>query len=193
MVRQLLSFEDRAQIAVGLRQGLNDRQIGELIGRDRTVVWRERHRNSTKTRGYRPVTADVHAQRRRGRVQARVIDRDPVLFRRVVADLRRSRTPRQIAGRLRLEATDATVDRVKHSPDADGRTVSHEAIYRWIYAHPKGNLAAEGILLRSKRIQRKRRRPLGEPLVDASSGWCPSTPGPPMRRTGGCPVRGRET
>ncbi|MFB9164189.1 hypothetical protein BJ956_000627 [Arthrobacter psychrochitiniphilus] len=35
-------------------------------------------------------------------------------------------------------------------PDAEGRTVSHEAIYRWIYALPKGELAKSGILLQSK-------------------------------------------
>jgi len=48
-----------------------------------------------------------------------------------------------------------------HSPDAQGRTVSHESIYRWIYAHPKGELVKHGILLRSKRTTRKPRRDLG--------------------------------
>ncbi|NQX28868.1 hypothetical protein HQQ81_16080 [Microbacteriaceae bacterium VKM Ac-2854] len=46
MVRRQLSFEDRAAIAVGIRRRLNDREIGEVIVRDRTVVWRERDRNS---------------------------------------------------------------------------------------------------------------------------------------------------
>jgi hypothetical protein len=32
-------------------------------------------------------------------------------------------------------------------------TVSPEAIYTWIYALPKGELAREGILLRSGRTQ----------------------------------------
>ncbi len=45
---------------------------------------------------------------------------------------------------------------------ADGKTVSHEAIYRWVYALLKGELTREGILLRSRRTARKRRRPLGE-------------------------------
>nr|WP_233912018.1 hypothetical protein [Arthrobacter polaris] len=48
------------------------------------------------------------------------------------------------------------------SPDAQGRTVSHEAIYRWIYALPKGELAKSGILLQSKRTKRKSVKPLGE-------------------------------
>jgi len=74
----------------------------------------------------------------------------------------RSRRPRQIAGRLRLEATETTVEPLVHSTDADGRTVSHEAIYKWIYALPKGELAKSAILLRSKRTQRKKRKPLGQ-------------------------------
>lgn len=161
-MRRMLTFEDRAQIAAGLQMGLADGEIAKLIGRDRTVVWRERRRNSTASRGYRPVAADVRAQRRRNRPQAFTIDTDPVLRRRVRADLKRSRTPRQIAGRLRLEASDASVTTMPHSPAAQGRTISHEAIYRWIYAHPAKTLAAEGILLRSKRTRRRPRRALGQ-------------------------------
>ena len=48
------TFADRADIAVGIESGLSDTEIAEKIDRDRTVVWRERRRNSTKTRGYRP-------------------------------------------------------------------------------------------------------------------------------------------
>jgi len=162
VARRLLTFADRADIAVGIRAGHSDRQIGVEIGRDHTVVWRERRRNSTTTRGYKPVTADCKAEDRRKRPQMRKIDADPVLAARVRADLFRSRTPRQVAGRLLLEATDSSVEPMVKSPDAQGRTVSHEAIYRWIYAMPKGELAREGIILQSKRTMRKRRRPLGE-------------------------------
>lgn len=158
----MLTFADRADITVGIESGLSDTEIAEKIDRDRSVVWRERRRNSTKTRGYRPVHADCEAERRRRRPQPFKIDTDPVLTARVQADLRRSRTPRQIAGRLRLEARDATVEPVANSIDAAGRTVSHEAIYRWIYALPKGELAKSAILLRSKRTQRKKRKPLGQ-------------------------------
>lgn len=158
----MLTFANRADIAVGITAGLTDAEIADKIGRDRTVVWRERRRNSTKTKGYRPVHADCEAQRRRHRPQAFKIDTDPLIEARVRSDLARSRTPRQIAGRLRLEASDATVETMVHSPPADGATVSHEAIYRWIYALPKGELAKSTIMLRSKRTQRKRRKPLGE-------------------------------
>ncbi len=35
--------------------------------------------------------------------------------------------------------------------------MSHEAIYTWIYALPKGELARQGILLRSGRTRRRPR------------------------------------
>lgn len=161
-MRRMLTFQDRVQIAVGVTQGLSDRQIGVLLQRDHTIVWRERRRNALTSGAYKPVSADFKAAGARHRPQTRAVDADPVLRARVLADLRYSRTPRQIAGRLRLEATDATVVTMTHSPDAGGRTVSHEAIYRWIYAHPKGELKKQGILLRSKRTARKPRRDLGQ-------------------------------
>lgn len=48
------------------------------------------------------------------------------------------------------------------SVPAQGRTVSHEAIYRFIYALPKGELAKHGVMLQSKRTKRRRFKPLGE-------------------------------
>ncbi|GAB3817014.1 hypothetical protein GCM10028820_17240 [Tessaracoccus terricola] len=153
-----MTLEDRVQIAFGIKQGLRDREIGELTDRDRSVIWRERRRNSWKTAGYKPAAADTKALRRGARPQTRSIDADPVFVAWVRADLRRPRTQRQIAGRLRIEARDASVETMVNSPDAQGRLVCHEAIYRWIYAHPKGALARENIL----RTNRRRRRPLGE-------------------------------
>jgi IS30 family transposase len=102
-------FADRADIAVGIRCG---RRAGRSVrtSAGTTPSWRERRRNSTKTHGYRPVTADVRAEWRRKRPQVCKVDADPVLKARVMADLMYSRSPRPIAGRLPLEATDHTVD-----------------------------------------------------------------------------------
>ena len=171
MARRALTFEDRAQIAVGSSSGWTLTRIAAGLGRSVSVISREVCRNSGGgALGYGPVTADSAAKGRRCRAQVRKIDADPVLAARVRADLRRSRTPRQIAGRLRLEATDATVERMNFSPDAEGRSVSHESIYRWIYALPKGELARQGVLLRSKRSSRQRRRPIGERTWDRIAG-----------------------
>ena len=83
------------------------------------------------------------------------------------ADLTASWTPNEIAGRLRLEATDPTVERMANSPDARGRTVSGEAIYQYIYAIPKGELARKGIFLQSKRTKRDYVRPGGRAVAQS--------------------------
>lgn len=79
MGRRALSFSDRADIAVGIQASKTDRQIGADLGRDHTIIWRVRRQNSTKTRGYRPVSADCSAERKRRRPQARKIAIDQVL------------------------------------------------------------------------------------------------------------------
>ena len=165
--RRPLTAHDRAEISTGLKAGWGIRRIAVHLDRAPSVISREVRRNATKTCGYRVVRADVEAQRRRRRPQTRKIDADPVLRARVLGDLKRSRTPRQIAGRLRLEATDPTVETMVHSTPADGAQVSHEAIYRFIYALPKGELARNSVMLRSKRTSRKPRSKEGRgaPIV----------------------------
>lgn len=167
-----LSFSDRSEISTASKAGWSVRRIARHLGRCPSVISRELHRNSTKTRGYQAVTADVRAQRRRARPQQRKVAGDPVLQARVDADLAASWTPNEIAGRLRLEATDPTVGRMANSPDAQGRTVSGEAIYQYIYAIPRGELARRGIFLQSKRTKR-RPRTTGRSRAGRSSRWCP--------------------
>lgn len=162
MGRRALTEEDRAEIAVGVKAGWTLTKIAEGIGRCKSIVSREVRRNATATGQYRPVHAGRAAAARRSRPQLHAVAADPVLLARVRADLRRSRTPRQIAGRLKLEACDASVELMTGSPAAGGKTVSHEAIYRWLYVLPKGELAAQGIMLPSRRTRRKPRKSAGE-------------------------------
>lgn len=178
----MLTMADRAEIGAGI----SDRAIGEIIGRDRTVIWRHRRRN-TKTCGYLPVTADCTAVRRCRRPRTRKIDDDPVPTARVRAVLLFPRTPYQIAGRLRLEPRSRPMDVMTHSPVAQSLTVSHGAIYRRIYALPKVALVKSGILLRSNRTTRKQRKQLGKRTGARSSArtvrprrrrWSRATPAP---------------
>jgi transposase, IS30 family len=141
MARRGLSFTERSEISTAAKAGWGVRRIASHLSRCPSVVSRELRRNSTKTRGYQAVTAEVRAQRRRSRPHPRKVAKDPVLEARVSADLAASWTPNEIAGRLRLEAADPTVERMANSSDAQGRTVSGEAIYQYIYAIPRGELA----------------------------------------------------
>jgi hypothetical protein len=74
-------------------------------------------------------------------------DDDPRLRARVISDMRKNWSPEQVAGRLRYE----------RSRGETMLSVSHEAIYTWIHALPKGELAGMDIALRSGRERRKPR------------------------------------
>lgn len=65
--RRPLSSEDRAVIAVGLRQRLPFAQIGALIGRDKSVVCREAARNRGRDGSYLGTVAHRAAHERRRR------------------------------------------------------------------------------------------------------------------------------
>ncbi|RKS06033.1 IS30 family transposase [Nocardiopsis sp. Huas11] len=158
--RRPLTLQDREEIAIRHGRGEGVRQIARALDRKPSVVSREIRRNTSK-RGYRATTADQRARKRRSRPQQRRLDTEPVLRERVLADLGRGRTPRQIAGRLKLEAEDASVEPMEGSIPAGGERVSHEAVYTWIYALPKGELARLGVMLPSARTARRPRRKNG--------------------------------
>ena len=82
-----MTFAERSEISTASKAGWGVRRIARHLGRCPSVISREIRRNSTKTRGYQAVTADVRAQRRRARPQQRKVARDPVLQARVEADL----------------------------------------------------------------------------------------------------------
>ncbi len=62
MARVGLSFSDRSEISAASKAGWSVRRIARHLGRCPSVISRELHRNSTKTRGYQAVTADVRAR-----------------------------------------------------------------------------------------------------------------------------------
>jgi IS30 family transposase len=152
-----LTVEDRAEISTGLKAGWSQARIAEHIGRDRSVVCREVNRNSLASGRYKLVSADARAAQRRSRPKPRKVACDQVLEARVRSDLARGLSPRQIAGRLHAEAGDASVEVVHASLPAEGRLVSHEAIYQYLYALPKGELAEHGMRLRRGRTARRAR------------------------------------
>ena len=90
------------------------------------MVSREIARHGGRER-YRATRAARVAARARCRPKAHKLDADPVLRAQVIARLRAGHSPDQVAGRLRHEHSGQHAERV-----AD--TVSHEAIYTWIYA-----------------------------------------------------------
>ena len=153
--RRMLGVEDRAAIMAGLEAGLSQVCIAHLIGRSPSVVCREIARHTGPDGQYRAEEAGKAARAARRRPKKRLLDCDEILRDRVIADLSQGHTPRQISGRLREEAC-GTLPSMDTSPDAQGHTISHEAIYTWIYAHPKKTLIEHGICLPSRRWMRKK-------------------------------------
>jgi IS30 family transposase len=164
-----LVLEERVRIEVLWSQGLTIPKIAELVGRDRTTVWREIKRNTTTrygpkhphgrslTRpdgwgglyrwGYDATQADRKARRRARRPRVAVCAPGGPLRQLVLDKLRQRWSPREIEQRLRLEF-----------PDRPELQVSHETIYQAIYVQSRGGLRAElsrQVALRSGRTRRR--------------------------------------
>ena len=115
-----LSSEERDKIAVLRAKGLPLRDIAEIIGRNKSTISRELQRNSTLIYDvYLPHRADRRAKERKCKAGIRLRLKDPMIRRYVIKQLKIGWSPEQIAGRI--------------SKDHPGLSISHEAIYQYIY------------------------------------------------------------
>ena len=188
MAGKRLTYEERLQIEAWWRVGQSIPRIAELVGRDRTTVWREvtrhhsyRHgpkhpggRHSGAAGGRGPGLGGVYrwgylARRAQDRATAAARRPKPAKLRagtplraEVLTGLRRRHSPRQIAQGLRRE-----------HPGQAGWAVSHETIYQAIYVQGRGSLReelADQVALRSGRVHRRRRRVPGG-AVRSARAW----------------------
>jgi transposase, IS30 family len=142
-----VSLDERVEIRVGLELGESFTAIAARIGRATSTVSREVHANGGRG-GYAPMAAHRRAGERARRPKPTKLAANPVLCRRVIAELEVLWSPQQIARRLRAE----------HPGDAS-MSVSHETIYKSIYVQGRGELRRE--LARCLRSGRAQRRPQG--------------------------------
>ena len=152
---------DREEISRGLSGGMEQKAIAKSIRRDESVVSREIRRHGG-TYKYRAHHADKEAAGSRKRPKCRKITADPELKERVICDMKKGWSPQQISGRLCHDRREGETD----------LSVLHEAIYTWIYALPKGELAAMEIALRTGRARRQprgRARSKGARIVGMTS------------------------
>lgn len=113
---------ERQIIELHVRKGHGPRAIGRTLGRDHSVVVREIQRNSTP-RGYQRDVAGRLAEQRSHKTNKRKLDKDEKLAIYVRQQIRLGLSPQQIAGALKAQPVAAL----------SGNSVSHEAIYAWIY------------------------------------------------------------
>ena len=113
-----LTFEERCEIARRREAGESIRKIAAALDRSASSISRELKRNDASGRGYRPAWACEQAQARRWRGNR--LERNEELQRSVLEALALGWSPEQVAGRL--------------ARDTGRRVISHESIYRFIYA-----------------------------------------------------------
>jgi IS30 family transposase len=113
-----LDLEARCAIARLHEGGQSIRQIATALDRAPSTISRELKRNRGTKIGYQPAYA--HEQTKARRWTGSKLQRDDALRETVLGGLKAGWSPQQVAGRLKQQ--NATV------------TVSHETIYRFIYA-----------------------------------------------------------
>ncbi len=122
MVYTHLSQEERDRLAVLRSQGETLEAIGRVLGRHPGTLSRELQRNRTgQQRGYYPHAAHKKAQERRRLAYPEERLKSAALRQAVEERLSQRWSPQLIAGYLK-----------RHRPDLP--TITHEAIYQWIYA-----------------------------------------------------------
>lgn len=113
-----ITLDERCAIAQLRQAGESLEQIAATLGRSTSSISRELTRNSGSQVGYQPGYADEQARARRWTGSR--LERDCELRGLVLGQLERGWSPEQIAGRLKRQRAAVTI--------------SHESIYRFIYA-----------------------------------------------------------
>lgn len=116
-----LSCEERDKIAVLRAKRYSYGAIARAIARDKSTVYRELGRNRTPVYDvYLPHKADQRAKERKRDSGKRPRLKDPMSKRYIISKLKLGWSPEQIAGSI--------------SERHPGLSISHEAIYQYIYA-----------------------------------------------------------
>ena len=134
-----ITHEERYRISALRQAGLWPAEIARRLGRHRSTISRELWRNRSRSDGrYRPSKAQerTNGRRSRSRRNLRFKRRE---WQRIVRLLRRDWSPEQVAG---------------HLAKAGDLSISHETIYRYVWA----DRASGGDLHRHLRCAPKKRR-----------------------------------
>ena len=130
-----LSYEEREDIAWHRRHGYSLRQIARILGRSHTTIVRELQRHDRGT--YYPKRARHEAVQARKHKGQYVHLKNDTIRSYVIEAIRRGWSPEQISGRI--------------SHDLPGYSISHEAIYQYLYRRQNTNPCAYLATRRPKR------------------------------------------
>ena len=150
-----IKMNEREDIEYWRRLGMGVNVIAKKLDRSKSSVSDELRRNSNEDGTYTAEDAQRRADERRGRRKGRKLEKDGELHDWVVSLLRGD-------GMEQGRAPDAIAGRLKHQPELvpehiRGKTISHEAIYQYIY---EGEGRWEGLyhFLPRKRARRRRKK-----------------------------------
>ena len=141
-----LSLDERISIMRGLDAELGYAEIGRLIGRDRSVIWREYQRNRNPDGDYHARMAHARAAQKACRPKDFKLTDNP-LCALIEGWMDDGWSPKLIADML-----------ARDYPDDRQVRVSHETIYQSLYVQTRGSLRADlHKCLSTKRAARKPR------------------------------------
>ncbi len=136
-----ITADERDKIAVYLAGGFNYSDIARMLSRNRSSIMREVKRNGSKQyQVYTSMYADKRFIERKSRANQHDRLKDPFIRDYVYEKLKEQWTPELIAGRL--------------TQDHPGYSISHEAVYQYIYEDAP---ELKKYLPRSHRVRRKRK------------------------------------
>jgi IS30 family transposase len=144
-----LTAREREEVSRSLAVGMSQREIARLLDRDPSTISREIKRNRGRS-GYRAYSASRRAlatasSRRNGKSR---LEKDEQLRGYVLGKLRQEWSPQEISERLKREY-----------PLHVSMRISHEAIYRYIYVLPRGELKRTLVTaLRQEHAYRRKRK-----------------------------------
>lgn len=138
-----LTMIQREVICKLLANGHSKAEIAVELGVHKSTIYRELNKNSRASGDYSPSTAQHKSQQRRKHAKQPWKLLSQPLKEYVLDKLHQHWSPEQIAGRLQLEF-----------PEDESLRISHETIYKWVYA-----LKREGSdLYKTLRFSHKKRR-----------------------------------
>jgi IS30 family transposase len=135
-------------IQFGHRKGLSYAEIGQAIGRNKSVVWREVHRNMGPDGVYYASAAHQKAELKGRRPKPFKLAENDALCRLIAVWMDDGWSPKLIASMLAF-----------YFDDDETMRVSHETIYQALYVQTRGKLRAD--LAQKLSLKRKNRLPRG--------------------------------
>lgn len=130
---QILTYKDRTRIEFYLSAHQIPSQIAQLLKKDKSVLSRELDRNGRKGKPYSADYAQAAYERRKHRASFKKLESDKVLRDYVVDMLKGDLSPDEISGRLKEHPELVPLE-------VQGKEISHEAIYQYIYAESNKQL-----------------------------------------------------